>query len=356
MRLGARTTFPLLLLAALQGCRHPVGTGVDASGPAAPVRSRPTVGYDRTVWPVAARALSSPFGPRLKASEGFRYDFHRGIDIPGVRGEPVVALADGEVFRTYLEGDRSSPYPEGGNVVILRHRTDVPFPFHGRAFTTYYSLYLHLDTIHVGMATPGGPYRAIAAGAQLGTLGQSGPTTFDHLHFEIRIGTTCSREYQIANPDAPCASTFGATPQDPHVNPFLFLPYRESDDLEVEILRRDPLTVRIRSDRDELDFDEIRVSRGDVVKTIGFDDRMGIDPANIDNPTFNGVTIRPARHNASTPAYEIEFEFASFAPYDVIEIRDIWGKGFRIPRGPGRSSTSLTAELTQNQLKSKQAQ
>jgi hypothetical protein len=340
MRRGTRIGALLLVLGALPGCRDAGDRREDISNPLGPppshpsVPSHPVAGHDRTVWPVPRRPLSSPFGPRLKASEGYRYDFHRGIDIPGNRGEPVVAMAGGEVFRTYREGDRSSPYPEAGNVVVLRHRAAVPIPFHGRAFTRYYSLYFHLDAIEVDMATPGGPYSSIAAGERLGTLGQSGTTTFDHLHFEIRIGTTCSREYQIAHPDEPCASTFGATPQDPHVNPLRFLPYPETDRFEATILRQDPLTVRVRCDREELDFDAIRVVRGVIVKLVDFDDRTGIDARNIDSPTAGGVTIQPARFNARSPAYEIVFEFSGLGGCDMIEIRDIWGKGFQVPTPP----------------------
>lgn len=39
------------------------------------------------IWPLSGNSTpdlpqSSPFGPRLKASEAFRYDFHRGLDLP----------------------------------------------------------------------------------------------------------------------------------------------------------------------------------------------------------------------------------------------------------------------------------
>jgi len=176
------------------------------------VEATPVV-FDETQWPTVGETISSPFGHRQKASDDFRYDFHRGIDIPGDSGEPVVAMADGEVYRTYFDGDPSSSFPNGGNVVILRHSFDQPYPFHDMDFTTYYSLYLHLDEIFVDTATLGGPYDPVAKGVVIGTLWQTGDTVFDHLHFEIRIGTTCSREFQVANPQSSCASTFGQTPQ-----------------------------------------------------------------------------------------------------------------------------------------------
>jgi murein DD-endopeptidase MepM/ murein hydrolase activator NlpD len=54
------------------------------------------------VWPISGTTtpdapLSSTFGPRLKASESFRYDFHRGVDVPTPIGSAVHAIAEGTV-------------------------------------------------------------------------------------------------------------------------------------------------------------------------------------------------------------------------------------------------------------------
>ncbi len=273
--------------------------------------------------------MSSPFGPRLKASENYRYDFHRGIDIPADRGAPVHAIADGEIFRTYYEGDPASPYPGGGNVVILRHAFDTPLTFHGRSNTRYYSLYLHLDTILVNTAVPGGPYEQVKKGDQIGTVGHSGETNFNHLHFEIRVGTTCSLEYQLSHPDASCAKYFD-TPQDPHINPLLLLDYPDINSYEIEIVRLDPLTIRLRSNRDELDFNEIRVRNRQGEKVINFNDRTGISPSNIDDSSYGGVTIKPSRFSARTDAYVISFEFANIHAFHSIEIKDIRGSRMKL--------------------------
>ncbi len=283
--------------------------------------------YDQTVWPTVGKALSSPFGPRQKASEGFRYDFHRGIDIPGAVGEPIYAIADGEVYRTYT--DPNTTFPNGGNVVILRHSPDKPIPFHGQNHTEYYSLYLHLDTIQVSQGDP------VAQGAVIGTLGASGTTSFPHLHFEVRLGTTCSREYQISNPTFTCASYFQSGHQDPHVNPFLFLPYADRDNLTVTVIQESPLIVQVRSQPTELDFNNIRVLRGGITKAINLDQRIGIDPNNIDNNNYDGVIISPARFNTSSVSYEITFEFSTLSGFDSIEVTDLWGKGLKMtPASP----------------------
>lgn len=56
------------------------------------------MGFDDTIandcnlsWPFAGNYLnnypfSSTFGPRLKASSSYRFDYHRGIDIPRPNG------------------------------------------------------------------------------------------------------------------------------------------------------------------------------------------------------------------------------------------------------------------------------
>jgi hypothetical protein len=285
--------------------------------------------YADVQWP-AACAVSSPFGPRLRASAGFTYEFHKGVDIPGNLGDPVTAAADGEVYRTYAEGDPDSPYPNGGNVVVLRHAFDTPFPLQGMSHAEYYSLYLHLDAMAVGPVT-GGPCPAIAKGAAVGTLGHTGTTAFDHLHFEIRVGTLCSREYQLANPADACASYFGEA-RDPHVNPMRLLGYPDLDTLQAEIVGVGPLRIRIRSDRNELDLNEVRASYAGAGKIVNFDTRGNIDPAEPGSPTYGGVILSPAVFSASSPLYEITITFTTLASFDVIEVRDIHGKGLRLSR------------------------
>ena len=291
------------------------------------------VGYGSAVWPVVSQILSSGFGPRQKASENFRYDFHRGIDIPGQKGvDQVMTLADGEIFRTYLENDASNPYEEGGTTIVVRHTSTRPITLNGQEFTKYYSIYTHLDKILVRAVKEGGPYQKVKKGDVIGIVGNSGTTEFAHLHLEVRVGTTCSREYQIQNPTASCAHVF-STPTDPHVNPFMFLNYPDNDTLKVEVTQTGPLQVKVSSARAELDFNEIKVSYLGKEKLVNFNERLGVDPSNIDNNNFGGVKILPAKFNAKTASYEIIFEFGDFANFDKIEAKDIWGKGVRLLRG-----------------------
>jgi len=280
--------------------------------------------YDDTVWPTGSKIMSSPFGPRLKASDDYRYDFHRGIDIPGTLGEAVNSIADGEIYRTYEENEPGNPYPSGGTVVVVRHTDDQPIIFHGVAYTQYYSVYMHLKEITVAKAESGGPYQAIKKGEKLGTLGHSGETDFDHVHFEIRIGTTCSLDYQKANPETSCAKFF-SEPTDPHVNPLLFLDYTDSNSLDLEIMQTNSLNVLVKSK--ELDFNEIRVFAEGKERRIDFNERYNIDHENMDNPTYQNITITPEKFNSQSSEYKINFEFIGSPEPEKIQIRDIWGQG-----------------------------
>lgn len=192
------------------------------------------------LWPSESTAVSSPFGPRLKASDDYRYDFHRGLDISGELGDPIYAISSGEVYRVYEEGN--TVYPDGGNVVILRHSDSTG--------DNFYSLYLHLNSIAVIEGD------VVSQGFILGTMGQSGDTTFTHLHFEIREGTTCSLESQL---EGGSCSYYG---YDPHVNPMGYLGTDDQEAPELDILELNPLKVRISTSIQALDFNRIEVRIG----------------------------------------------------------------------------------------------
>ena len=61
------------------------------------------------VWPLSNSKvnydfpLSSPYGPRLQASMGFIYDFHRGIDIPTRSGTNIHAVQGGTIAAAGLD-------------------------------------------------------------------------------------------------------------------------------------------------------------------------------------------------------------------------------------------------------------
>lgn len=108
-------------------------------------------------WPVDAGIISSEYGERWGK-------MHKGIDIAADVGEPVYAIADGEVI---YAGDGLTGY---GNVVIVRH---------DRAMS---SLYAHNSELKVKQGDQ------ITQGALIALLGSTGHSTGPHVHFEIREG------------------------------------------------------------------------------------------------------------------------------------------------------------------------
>jgi murein DD-endopeptidase MepM/ murein hydrolase activator NlpD len=112
-------------------------------------------GKGEYVWPTQGR-ISSPFGIR----NGRRHD---GLDIAAPRGTPIVASRSG----TVVFSDRLSGY---GKVVIVKHP--------GNYFTTY--AHCHKIVTKKG--------KKVKQGQKIALVGNTGRSTGNHLHFEIRHG------------------------------------------------------------------------------------------------------------------------------------------------------------------------
>lgn len=89
---------------------------------------------------------------------------HGGIDIAAAKGTPVGAARDGVVVTSKM-GSGARSY---GNYVKVQHDNG------------YYSLYAHLDSRNVQEGD------VVRAGDTIGTVGDTGYATGDHLHFEVR--------------------------------------------------------------------------------------------------------------------------------------------------------------------------
>jgi murein DD-endopeptidase MepM/ murein hydrolase activator NlpD len=108
-------------------------------------------------WPLDAGIISSEYGERWGK-------MHKGIDIAAEAGEPVYAVAAGEVI---YAGNGLSGY---GNVVILRHDSKLT------------SLYAHNTELKVKVGDE------IKQGDLIALLGSTGHSTGPHVHFEFRDG------------------------------------------------------------------------------------------------------------------------------------------------------------------------
>lgn len=140
--------------------RGPSAPGVRVPRGAPAPRTKPfpvpeyTGGYR---WPLEAGVVSSEFGTRWNKP-------HHGIDVAADMGEPVYAVAEGEVI---YSGDNIRGY---GNAVILQHDQN----------TT--TLYGH------NRANRSRQGQKVKQGEVIAYLGSTGRSTGPHIHFEIRQG------------------------------------------------------------------------------------------------------------------------------------------------------------------------
>ena len=140
-----------------------------SSGGGGPVSSVPQLTPGIFTRPTEG-TVTSEFGRR---SGGMHY----GIDIAKRGTVPVVAAADGVVFRS----EQSSSY---GNVIYITHNID------GQVYTTVYA---HLSQRNV---TSG----SVSKGEVIGYMGNTGNSTGQHLHFEIYEGEWTSSKSNAVNP------------------------------------------------------------------------------------------------------------------------------------------------------------
>lgn len=109
------------------------------------------------IWPVVRSRVLSKYGAPRPGNRP-----HRGLDIGGRNGAPVLAARDGKVI---YSSDGMRGY---GKTVILDHGDG------------YRSLYAHNSKLLVNFG------QAVLAGQPIARVGRTGNASGDHLHFEIR--------------------------------------------------------------------------------------------------------------------------------------------------------------------------
>ncbi|MGI9256181.1 MAG: M23 family metallopeptidase [Salinispira sp.] len=120
-----------------------------------------------TLWPVSGgrSVVTMEFGPNIHPIEG-RWYLHKGIDIAGPYGLPILAAANGRVIESAY--DQSSGY---GNYILIEHKY---------GFKTRYS-HMGSRLVRVG--------DIVSQGNRIGTLGNTGISSGAHLDFQIMLGT-----------------------------------------------------------------------------------------------------------------------------------------------------------------------
>ncbi|WP_066149610.1 murein hydrolase activator EnvC [Anoxybacillus sp. P3H1B] len=129
---------------------------------------------------VTSGAFMRPANGPVTSGFGMRGgEFHAGVDIGKRAAEvPVVAAADGYVFRSYY----SQSY---GNVVFITH------VINGQVYTTVYA---HLESrlAHEG--------QTVKKGQIIGYMGNTGWSEGAHLHFELHRGPWNAAKSNAVNP------------------------------------------------------------------------------------------------------------------------------------------------------------
>lgn len=146
-----------------------VGSATVSSNPVAPAENRVIlIGTGEDAGAEARRKIFI-FPCAGKIADGFggrtifgKQEYHKGVDIPGAKGTPVMAGASGTVIFAGYEGDY-------GYLVQLDH---------GDGMVSYYA---HLSRICVEQGD------TVGQADKIGEIGSTGYSTGNHLHFEIRI-------------------------------------------------------------------------------------------------------------------------------------------------------------------------
>ncbi len=107
--------------------------------------------------------ITSPYGMRIDPVEKVR-KFHNGIDIRANIGTPILAVADGEVAISKVNGGGAKV--GYGYYIVVQHKG-------------FITLSAHLNKLGLPVGT------VVKKGQVIGYTGNSGKSTGPHLHFEV---------------------------------------------------------------------------------------------------------------------------------------------------------------------------
>lgn len=127
----------------------------------------------KMIWPLSSKwsYISSYYGYRTHPITGEKYSFHRGIDIPAAKGDAIYAALSG----TVITSTYNSSY---GYYIIIDHGV------YKNTGKNLYTVYAHASKL---IAKKG---QKVSQGERIAKVGTTGSSTGNHLHFEIRLGSS----------------------------------------------------------------------------------------------------------------------------------------------------------------------
>lgn len=122
--------------------------------------------------PLDKIVISSPVGIRVNPMGGGKERLHEGLDLKGKIGNSVYSILSGKIVENWLppgwyNGIHYDGHPIFGGYIVIDHGNQL------------HSKYGHLSKTIVHED------QYVHAGEKIGELGNSGPSTGPHLHFEI---------------------------------------------------------------------------------------------------------------------------------------------------------------------------
>lgn len=104
------------------------------------------------------------------------YPGHTGVDINiNVTGKSIVAVKDGTVVTSTAQRNSDGSYRSYGEYIVIDH--------HDGTMTLYAHMYPNSRRVFEG--------ESVVQGQVIGTVGTTGNSTGNHLHFEVRINGRC---------------------------------------------------------------------------------------------------------------------------------------------------------------------
>ena len=120
------------------------------------------------------------------------------------------------------------------------------------------------------------------------------------------------------------------------VNPLLFLPYEYLDNLALELHDTNPVSLTLICAADQLDFNRLLVETSGRRSELDLNRRVGVDPADRDNPEPPGVFMRYSAPDFSvgSTTYELTVTLLDLPswPGSIVTAFDLWRGGRRITR------------------------